>query len=202
MVEMNAPDALHANTLAGLAARIYKENQVKLLEYLDWCRDDELAALLPTGYAVVDNYSHLVATRCIVANRFLGQPSPLPWEAVKQFSRIFPPRPADKPLLSRRAVVELLEVTLERIAAGFATLDARLGERRVFDAKYRSLSLHDKLVTQAAHETYHTGMIGGYRSVLVLRRANPNELSEFLAAHPCALSDQQESDARVFSDWS
>lgn len=84
----------------------------------------------------------------------------------------------------------------------FAAFDVTLAERRVFDTKYRSLSLYDKLVTQAVHKTYHTGLFGVCHSVLVLRRKNPGELSEFLAAHPCALSGQQKSDARIYSDWS
>lgn len=37
-------------------------------------------------------------------------------------------------------------------------------------------------------------LAGSYHSVLVLRRENPDELSEFLAAHPRAQSGQQKSD--------
>jgi hypothetical protein len=184
-----------------LVRRHYAENYSKLLAYLDWFNDEELPAMLPTGYTVADNFTHVIATRCIVLNRFLQKPSPLPWELVKRFSRIFPPRLEAKENPPRDVLAWLLATTQRAISDGIGELGEAISSREVFDAKYRHLPLFEKLISQATHEAYHIGMIGGYRAVVVERRVNPSELRDCLAAAPCELSNQQDEDARILSEW-
>jgi DinB superfamily len=175
----------------------YEENQEKLLTYLDWFTAGELATILPTGYTVVDNFTHLIATRCIVVNQILGQPSPLPWDTVRRYSRLFPPRPEDKPNPPRAHVRGLLDATYTRLCAGLDELpDDRL-VHDVWDARYRTLTVAEKLVTQAGHEAYHIGMIGGYRALVVSQRPDPRELYDQLAANPCTLSNGMFDDSAV-----